>query len=225
LPATKVETPAPPASSAPPTSPTSSTTPTTTSTEQFEATTTLLKLKTPRASLQLTRGLRGYIQRMRSRAPTWKTKSKDRRKAFSIEPAHESLTPSQAPGKRQASQSEQPYPATQRPLRQHRATPLQCVLMDSDAREDIPAADTVALLLFPFLPFPLASIKWRGGQPSQGLTNRTLILRDLGSTPSPDQFVTPTTNNPSTGTQQLDTRRRVLLLGGPNQYKSHCLLC
>jgi hypothetical protein len=84
-------------------------------------------------------------------------------------------------------------------------------------------SNTITFLLFPFLPFSLASIKGRGGKPSQGLTNRILILRDLGSTPSPDQFVTPTTNNPSTGTRQLDTRRRVLLLGGPNQY-TRCLL-
>jgi hypothetical protein len=40
----------------------------------------------------------------------------------------------------------------------------------------------------------------------------------LGPTPSPDLFVTPTTNNSSSGTRKLDTRRRVLLLGGPNQY-------
>jgi hypothetical protein len=56
--------------------------PTTTSTEQSESTTTPLKLKTPRASLQLTHGLGGYIRRMRLRAHTGKTKSKDRRKAF-----------------------------------------------------------------------------------------------------------------------------------------------
>ena len=35
---------------------------------------------------------------MRSRAPTGKTKNKDRRKAFSTEPVCESLTPSQAQG-------------------------------------------------------------------------------------------------------------------------------
>jgi hypothetical protein len=40
--------------------------------------------------------------------------------------------------------------------------------------------------------------------------------RDLGSTPSPDQLVTPTTNTPRSGTRQLDTGHRVLLLGGPN---------
>jgi hypothetical protein len=43
---------------------------------------------------------------------------------------------------------------------------------------------------------------------------------DLGSTPSPDQFVALTTDNPSTRTWKLDTGRRVLLLGGPNQSKS-----
>jgi hypothetical protein len=49
--------------------------------------------------------------------------------------------------------------------------------------------------------------------------------RDLGSIPSPNQFVTPTTNVPSARTQQLNTRRRVLLLGGPNQSKPLCLSC
>jgi hypothetical protein len=66
-----------PASSAPPTTPTSSTSPTITSTEQFESTTTLVKLKPPRASLQLIRGLGSYIRWMRSRAPTGKTKNED----------------------------------------------------------------------------------------------------------------------------------------------------
>jgi hypothetical protein len=45
-------------------------------------------------------------------------------------------------------QSEQPRPATRRPLRQHGAAPLQCALMDSDAREDVPVANTVTLTLF-----------------------------------------------------------------------------
>jgi hypothetical protein len=60
----------------------------------------------------------------------------------------------------------------------HGAAPLQCVLTDSDAREDISVADTVTLLLFLvtlllflFLPPPLVSIKGRGGQPSQGLAD------------------------------------------------------
>jgi hypothetical protein len=66
--------------------------------EQSEATTTLLKLKTPQASLQLTYGLGGYIRRMRSRVQTGKTKNKDRHKAFSTEPVCESLTPPQARG-------------------------------------------------------------------------------------------------------------------------------
>jgi hypothetical protein len=51
----------------------------------------------------------------------------------------------------------------------HGAASLQCDLMDSDAREDIPMADTVAFLSSPLLPLPLASIKGRGGQPSRGL--------------------------------------------------------
>jgi hypothetical protein len=43
--------------------------------------------------------------------------------------------------------------------------------------------------------------------------------------PFPDQFVTPTTNFPGIRTLSLETGRRVLLLGGPNQYKLSCLLC
>jgi hypothetical protein len=43
-------------------------------------------------------------------------------------------------------------------------------------------------------------------------------------TPSPDKLVTPTTSTPSSGTREPHTGRRVLLLGGPNQYKSRCLL-
>jgi hypothetical protein len=38
-------------------------------------------------------------------------------------------------------------------------------------RGDISAGDIVTLLLFPFLPLPLASIKGRGGQPSEGLAD------------------------------------------------------
>jgi hypothetical protein len=44
-------------------------------------------------------------------------------------------------------------------------------------------------------------------------------------TPSPDQLVTPTTSTPGSGTRLQHTRCRVLLLGGPNQYKPRCLLC
>jgi hypothetical protein len=73
--------------------------------------------------------------------------------------------------KHQASLSEQLCPATRRPLRQRSAASLQCVLTDSDTREDISVADTVTLLLFPFLPLPLAPVKGRGGQPSQGLAD------------------------------------------------------
>jgi hypothetical protein len=51
------------------------------------------------------------------------------------------------------------------------------------------------------------------------------VSRDLGSTPSPDQLVTPTTSTPSSKTRPLDTRRRLLLLEGLNHSKSQCLLC
>jgi hypothetical protein len=36
---------------------------------------TMVKIKSPRASLQLTHGLGGYIRRMRSRAPTENTEN------------------------------------------------------------------------------------------------------------------------------------------------------
>jgi hypothetical protein len=57
-----------------------------------------LRIKTPQASLQLTRGLGGYIRRMHSRAPTEKIKSKRSSQHLSSEPVCESLTPSQARG-------------------------------------------------------------------------------------------------------------------------------
>jgi hypothetical protein len=53
-----------------PTTPTMPTTTTTTPTERFGTATTTIKFKSPRASLQLTHKLGGYIQRMRLRAPT-----------------------------------------------------------------------------------------------------------------------------------------------------------
>jgi hypothetical protein len=58
------------------TSSTTSTTPTTAPTEESGAATTTMKFKSPRASLQLTHGLRDYIRQMRSRAPTRRIKNK-----------------------------------------------------------------------------------------------------------------------------------------------------
>jgi hypothetical protein len=57
---------------------------------------------------------------------------------------------------------------------------------------------------------PLVSIKGEEGNGHKHYTSYGLntTLRDLGPTPSPDQFVTPTTNTPSSGTRQLDTRRK-----------------
>jgi hypothetical protein len=49
------------------------------------------------------------------------------------------------------------------------ATPLQYVLTDSDARKDIPATEHCNSYLFPPFAPPLAPIKGREGQPSQGL--------------------------------------------------------
>jgi hypothetical protein len=50
--------------------------------------------------------------------------------------------------------------------------------------------------------------------PPPGTWERTL---------SPDQFVNPTTSTLGSGTPLPRTGRRVLLLGGPNQYKPRCL--
>jgi hypothetical protein len=56
-----------------PTTTTTTTMTTTTPAEQSQGTTATMKFKSPRASLQLTHELRGYIRRMRSRAPTENT--------------------------------------------------------------------------------------------------------------------------------------------------------
>jgi hypothetical protein len=53
---------------------------------------TMMRLKSPRASLQLTHGLRGYIRQMHSCAPTGKIENKNQHQAFSIEHVSESLT-------------------------------------------------------------------------------------------------------------------------------------
>jgi hypothetical protein len=45
--------------------------------QRFQRNGNILEIKTPRASLQLTSGLEGYIRQMRSRAPTGKTKGKN----------------------------------------------------------------------------------------------------------------------------------------------------
>jgi hypothetical protein len=69
----------------------------------------------------------------------------------------------------QASRGEQSRPTTRRLRRPSRATPLQCVLTDSDARRDIPATEhCTSFPLPPYAP-PLVTIKGRGGQPLQGL--------------------------------------------------------
>jgi hypothetical protein len=54
--------------------------------------------KSPRASLQLTHELRGYIWRMRSCAPTENNEEQHQHQAHSTEPEHESPTHPQARG-------------------------------------------------------------------------------------------------------------------------------
>jgi hypothetical protein len=73
---------------------------------------------------------------------------------------------------------------------------------------------------------PLASIKGRGEQTSQGLDLLQIEhhSKGLGSDALSRPVRNPTTNTPTSGTRQLDTGHRVLLLGGPNQYKYRCLL-
>jgi hypothetical protein len=117
----------------------------------------------------------------------------------------------------QVSRGEQPLLATWRLPRPSSAAPLQCALMNSNVRRDIPATKHCTSFLL-----PPCDIKGREEQPLQGLDHllsfrSNSIRRDLGPTPSPVQIVTPTTNTPNSGTRQLDTRCRVLLLGGSNQ--------
>jgi hypothetical protein len=72
------EMPAPPTSPAFTTLPTTAVTTTTTTTtpaKHSQTTTAMMKIKSPRASLQLTHMLGGYIRRMRSRAPTENTEN------------------------------------------------------------------------------------------------------------------------------------------------------
>jgi hypothetical protein len=57
-----------------------------------------MRFKSPQVSLQLTRGLEGYIRQMRSLAPTGKTENKNQHQAFSADPVRESLTPYEARG-------------------------------------------------------------------------------------------------------------------------------
>jgi hypothetical protein len=73
---------------------------------------------------------------------------------------------------------------------------------------------------------PLLTIKGRGRQRLQGLDLHRIKhhLPGLGPTPSPDHLVTPSSSTLSSGTRQHCTGRRVLLLRGQNQDKSHCLL-
>jgi hypothetical protein len=117
------------------------------------------------------------------------------------------------------SRGEQPCPSTRRLLRPSSAAPLQCALTDSGTRRDIPATEHCTSFLLPPCAPPLVTIKGRGEQLLQGLDLLQIKhhFKGLGPTPSPDQFITPTTNTTSPGTRQLDTGRRVLLLRGPNQ--------
>jgi hypothetical protein len=82
-----------------------------------------------------------------------------------------------------------------------------------------PSNQALCYLLSPLCPSPCDYKRERRATVTRVRppTDRTPFSRDLGLTPSPDQLVTPTTCTPSSGTRQLNTGRRVLLLGGPNQ--------
>jgi hypothetical protein len=67
-----------------PTTAVTTTTTTTTPAKYSQATTATIKHKSPRASLQLTHRLRGYIRRMRSRAPTKNTKNNTNAKSTQV---------------------------------------------------------------------------------------------------------------------------------------------
>jgi hypothetical protein len=78
--------------------PTFTTTATTTPTKRPQAIMTTITHKSPRVSLQLTHELRGYIRRMRSRAPTENSKNTINTHNRPVEPECDSLTPSLARG-------------------------------------------------------------------------------------------------------------------------------
>jgi hypothetical protein len=69
----------------------------------------------------------------------------------------------------QASRGEKPHPATRWLPRPSSATPLQCVLTNSDTRRNIPASKHCASFLLPPCAPPLVTMKGRGGQLLQGL--------------------------------------------------------
>jgi hypothetical protein len=127
----------------------------------------------------------------------------------------------------QASRDGQSRSATRQLPRPSITTPHQYVLTDSDARRDIPTTKhCTPFFTSPLCPSPCDYKRERRATTTRVRpTERTPFSRDLGSTPSPDQLVTTTKSTPSSGTRPLDTEHRVLLLGGPNQSKSRCLLC
>jgi hypothetical protein len=104
------------------------------------------------------------------------------------------------------------------------SAPLQCPLANINIRKDLPDLWPCSTYLYPrFAPHPCVYKKERRATITRTDEPHTQHPGDLGSEPSLDQFVTHTTNIPSARTWQLDTRRRVLLLGGPNQSKPLCL--
>jgi hypothetical protein len=68
----------------------------------------------------------------------------------------------------QASQNEQSYPVTRRLPRLGITTRLQCVLMDSDVRRDVPATKHCTFSSLPPCPPPLVTRKGRGGNGYKG---------------------------------------------------------
>jgi hypothetical protein len=128
-------------------------------------------------------------------------------------------------GEGQGSQGEQPDPATRRLPRQDIKTKLQYGLTDDDVRRDYQLSDTVATFSFPLCPSTCDyKREKRANVIKVRLThNHTPPPGTWERTPSPYQLVNPTASTLGSGILKPRTGRRVLLLGGPNQYKSRCL--
>jgi hypothetical protein len=100
------------------TAPAFTTTAITALTKHPQATTATITNKSSRVSLQLTHELGGYIQRMRSRAPTENVKNTNNTKNHPTEPERDSLTPSQARGLLTRARIRAPFDGKILPLRQ-----------------------------------------------------------------------------------------------------------
>jgi hypothetical protein len=108
------------------------------------------------------------------------------------------------------SRDKQSGPATRRLIRQSITTQLQCAPTDNDVRRDAPAAKHCNSFSFPLCPSPCdyKRERWATDTKVRPSKDQTPFPGTLGSTPSPDKLVTPTTSTPNSGTRQHHTGRR-----------------